>query len=150
MKGTVRYHSDALPYDVSTVAVPRCFCLFNAHVHNKKDADGLIPKSISLLHPMKNVSVLGVPKLFWLRNPLCLRGGGGMGWECRITDLWHLCIKICVLQTFMLIHSRSYSKYWSLGSWVIRGEVSCGFPICEFQSFLWVLCSKPLLYTEFP
>lgn len=36
MKGTVRYHSDALPYDVSVVAVPRCVCLFNAHVHNKK------------------------------------------------------------------------------------------------------------------
>jgi len=95
MKGTVRYHSDALPYDVSVIAVPRCFCLFNAHVRNKKDADGLIPESISLLHPMKNASVLGVPKLFWLRNPLCLRGGGegggegggGMGWECRITDL---------------------------------------------------------------
>jgi len=90
MKGTVRYHSDALPCDVSVVAVPRCVCLFNAHVHNKKDADGLIPESTSLLHPMKNVSVSGLPKLFLMRNPLRFRGGGGgwgWGWEWRITDL---------------------------------------------------------------
>jgi hypothetical protein len=57
MKGTVRYYGDALLYDVSEAAVLRCDCLFHAHVYNKKEADGLIPESKSLLHPMKNVSV---------------------------------------------------------------------------------------------
>jgi hypothetical protein len=79
MKGTVRYHSDALPYEVSVVAVPRCVCLFNAHVRNKKDADGLIPESTALLHPIKNVSVSGLPKLFFSCGTLYVCRGGWRG-----------------------------------------------------------------------
>ena len=60
-------------------------CLMPTFI-TKKDADGLIPETISLLHSMKNVSVRDAKTIFAAERFMFAGSGWGWGWgwESRI------------------------------------------------------------------
>ena len=82
MKGTVRYHSDALPYDVAVVAVPRCVCLFNAHVHNKKRRRWINSRIYISDTPYEKCACVRVAKTIFAAEPFMF-AGWGWGWGSK-------------------------------------------------------------------
>ena len=78
MKGTVSYHGDALPYDVSVAAAPRRVCLFNAHVHNKKKRHRWINSRIYIsATPYEKRVCVRAAKTIFVAEPFMFVGDGG-------------------------------------------------------------------------